>query len=54
MPLFKIEIVETLSRIVEVEAKDEKEAYNMVEEAYKNEDIILTADDFAYYEIFEA
>ena len=44
---FKIEIVETLSRIVEVEAFDEEEAREEIEDKYRLQKIILTADDFA-------
>lgn len=43
---FKVAIVETLSRIVEVEAFDEEEARDTVEDEYKLQKIILTADDF--------
>ena len=38
--------LETLSRIVEVEAFDEEEARDTVEDEYKLQKIILTADDF--------
>ena len=44
---FKIEIVETLSRIVDVEAFDEEEAREEIEDKYRLQKIILTADDFA-------
>lgn len=43
---FEVAIVETLSRIVEVEAFDEEEARDTVEDEYKLQKIILTADDF--------
>ena len=47
---FKVAIVETLSRIVEVEAFDEEEARDTVEDEYRLQKIILTADDFEYVE----
>lgn len=43
---FEVAIVETLSRIVEVEAFDEEEARDTVEDEYRLQKIILTADDF--------
>lgn len=45
MPIFKIEIVETLNKIVAVRAKDEAEALELVEEEYSNSDIILDGGD---------
>ena len=41
-----------LSRIVEVEAKNEKEAEEKVREMYMNEDIVLDASDFQSVEYF--
>lgn len=51
MPSFKIEIIETLSRVVEVEAETDEEAYIMVEQAYKDGEIVLTDDDYVGYDI---
>lgn len=51
MPLFKIEIVETLARVVEVEAETDEEAYNMVAKAYRDAEIVLTDDDYVGYDI---
>ena len=42
----KIEITETLQRIVEVEANDLVEALSIVMNKYKNEDIILDNKDY--------
>lgn len=52
---FKVEVTETLSRTVLVEAYDECEAIDQVEEIYYDEEIILDADDFAgvNFEIIE-
>ena len=46
-----IEITETLQKQVEVEAQNESEAIRIIKEKYKNEDIILTEQDFIDYEI---
>jgi hypothetical protein len=43
---FKVEIQEFLSDIIEVEADSEDDALAMVQEAYKNENIILDAGHF--------
>jgi hypothetical protein len=45
------EIKETLSRLVTVEATSIYEAKEKVQDAYDNEDIVLSADDFVGYEI---
>lgn len=42
----KIEITETLQRIVEVEANDLEEALSIVMNKYKNEEIILDDKDY--------
>ncbi|MGO2277958.1 DpnD/PcfM family protein [Psychrobacter sp. AOP7-D1-21] len=42
---FQIEIVETLSNIVEVVAEDEQSALMKAQEMYRSEDIILEPDD---------
>lgn len=46
MKTFKIEIKETLSKIIEIEAADAYDALLKVQHQYKNEDIILDAADF--------
>lgn len=46
MPKFKVQITETSQRIVEVNAKDKNTAIDKAEKMYRNEDIVLTADDF--------
>jgi len=51
MKTFEFEIQELLSRIIEVEAKSEKEAYRKVKEMYKNEEIVLDSSDFVKTEI---
>ncbi len=43
---YKIEILETLRRVVEVDAKNEEEAMDKVGRMYYNSDIVLGADDF--------
>lgn len=51
MKTFEIEITETLQRVVEVEANSENEAYNLVIQQYKNEEIILDNSDLVSKEI---
>lgn len=43
---YKIEILETLRRVVEIDAKNEEEAMDKVGRMYYNSDIVLGADDF--------
>lgn len=49
---YKFKIVETLSKIVEVEAEDIDSAYEEVEEMINTEEVVLTADDFDGREIY--
>ena len=51
MKTFEFEIQELLSRIVEVEATNEDEAYRKVKEMYKKEEIVLDSSDFVETEI---
>ena len=46
MAKFKVVIVETLSRIVEVEASDEFYAERIVKDRYNDEEITLDYGDF--------
>lgn len=50
---FKIEITETLQRLVEVEADNVTEAIIKVMRDYKDGNIVLGSEDFAEYEISE-
>ena len=43
--VFQIEIVETLSSIVRVNAEDEQGALLKAQELYRNEDVVLYAND---------
>lgn len=49
--VYQIEVSETLCRIVEVKAESEEEAIDIVEQQYKNEEIVLDASDYVEYEI---
>ena len=40
--VYKIEIIETLSKTVEIEAEDYTEAKNEVERMYNDEEVVLT------------
>lgn len=44
--IFQIEIVETISNIVEVVADEEQDALLKAQEMYRNEDIILDSEDY--------
>ena len=46
MQKFQIEIVETLSNIVEIAAENEQDALLKAQEMYKNEQVVLYPDDF--------
>jgi len=43
---FQIEIVETMSNIVEVVAENEQEALLRAQEMYRNEEVILDSEDY--------
>ena len=43
--IFQIEIIETLSNIVEVLAENEQEALLKAQDMYRKEEVILYADD---------
>ncbi|WP_141629748.1 DpnD/PcfM family protein [Psychrobacter sp. PAMC 21119] len=44
--VFQIEIVETLSNIVEVNAENEQDALLKAQDMYRNEEVVLYPDDF--------
>ena len=44
--VFQIEIVETLSNIVEVSAENEQDALLKARDMYRNEEVVLYPDDF--------
>ena len=46
MNKYTIEITETLQRQIEIKANSHDEALKIIKEKYKNEEIVLTADDF--------
>lgn len=46
MKTFKIEVQETLARVIEIEANNESEAFEMVENMYHNEEIVLDSIDY--------
>ena len=49
---YEVKIIETLSRIVEVEASNPDEAWDKVEAQYKEGEIVLDDTDFDGYEIY--
>ena len=50
MRKFDVEIIETLSRIITVEAENPLEARLLVDEMYRGEEIVLDAYDFQFVE----
>ena len=42
----KVEITETLQRTVEVKAENGRDAIEKVKDMYRNEDIVLSSEDF--------
>ena len=44
--VFQIEVVETLSNIVEVNAENEQEALLKAQDMYRNEEVVVYPDDF--------
>jgi hypothetical protein len=46
METFKIEVIETLSRIIEIKANSMDEAYLEAKEMYRNEEIVLDENDY--------
>lgn len=53
MTIFKIEVKETLSKILEIEANSMDEAYLKVKEMYYNEEIVLDANDYVDADFIE-
>jgi hypothetical protein len=49
---YKVKIIETLSRTVEVEASSSDEAWDKVEEQWKASEIVLDSGDFEGHEIY--
>ena len=47
MKTYQIEIKETLSRIIEVKAENENEAFTIVKQMYNDEEIVLDSSDYA-------
>lgn len=53
MEKFKVEIQETLARIIEIEASNIEDAISIVKEMYKKEEIVLDSGDYIDTEINE-
>jgi len=54
METFKFEVKETLSRIIEVEAKSADEAFSKIQDLYNKEEIVLDADDYVETEFLKS
>ena len=51
MKKYEVLVEETLSKMVEVEAKNEDEAFYIVQKMYNNCEIVLDYEDFSHVEI---
>ncbi|MDD2191463.1 MAG: DpnD/PcfM family protein [Bacteroidales bacterium] len=51
MKTYRIEVTETLKRVIDIEAESTEEALSLVRKQYKSEDIVLDANDFVSYSI---
>lgn len=49
---YKFEIEEKLKKTVSIEAESEHEAVEILRKKYRDEEIVLTADDYAGSEVF--
>ena len=49
---FQVSIEETLRKTIFINAENEEEAYKIAEDLYRNEEEVLTPDDFVEYNIF--
>jgi hypothetical protein len=49
--IFKVEVKELLSTVIEINASTEEEALNIVEEMYKKEEIVLDSSNHVTTEI---
>lgn len=54
MKKYKIKVIETISRIVEVEADDLSSAIDNVNKMIRSEEIVLSAEDFDGRDIYPA
>lgn len=52
MKKYRIKVIETLSRIVEVEAEDLSSAIDKVNKMIRSEEIVLSAEDFDGRDIY--
>lgn len=49
---YQVSIEEILRKTIFVEAESEAEAYQMAEDSYNGEQVVLTPDDFVEYGIY--
>ncbi len=48
---YQVEIEETTSKVIEVEAESAFEAKEMVDRKYRNSEIVLGGDDYVDYKV---
>lgn len=49
---YKIKVIETLSRIIEVESVSEDAAFEKIQDMHTNEEFVLGAEDFEGVEFY--
>jgi hypothetical protein len=54
MAKYKYKIVETLERVITVEADSYDEGFSKLEDMHSNAEVVLDAEDFTGYEIYPA
>lgn len=54
MKKYRIKVIETLSRIIELEAEDLSSAIDKVNKMIRSEEIVLSAEDFDGRDIYPA
>lgn len=54
MEKYRIKVIETLSRIIELEAEDLSSAIDKVNKMIRSEEIVLSAEDFDGRDIYPA
>lgn len=54
MKKYRIKVIETLSRIIELEAEDLSSAIDKVNKMIRSEEIVLSAEDFDGIDIYPA
>lgn len=52
MRKYEVKVIEILERIVEIEAENKEKAIDIVNDMYRNQDIILDSEDYKETKIY--